>query len=552
MSDLKQTMRKIEKVRVRRGTDEQGKPYVSFEFASRSGATSIRPLSLADLNVDPAALYRAAGEAGISLGSARAKARLRQLADTLPKESAFTVATKVGWNRHGTYVSPSRIYGESRRNVIPALDKILRPGRWTPRGSLSRWKRALRRAGKRNPYVIFASCVPFLPPLLQLLDLEGVGFMTVGSSSTGKSKVTHLAASVWGGDRESKRGFLDTWGVTHSGLEPLSLQARDGFLAIDETKLANTGRGQQASLLADAVFRLVSGSEKVTFSGSRSETDWRLVYWTSSNQTLREILESGGAEYDESYAVRLIELPVFGTSGVFHHIPDGMAPADFADKIEQDSRSNYGAAIDAFLRDLVARRRENKSALVEWLRARMATMNTALAITGDHGSVARVAKYFAATYAAARLAQEIGILPWSTRDIRRSIVACYKAHRRHVASQASTSDPLDELNGYIGANLPQALDVRKGYALAKDGEIVRAPLILLPSKSRDVEVDFAMSSEAFEQAFGERARALLRALKRQGLLRHDQGKLTIKRQIRRGRRDRVYCISGRAHRGQAS
>jgi hypothetical protein len=82
-------------------------------------------------------------------------------------------------------------------------------------------------------------------------------------------------------------------------------------------------------------------------------------------------------------------------------------------------------------------------------------------------------------YAAAALAIDYQILPWSKKELWKALVTCERAHVDHVARFVSSApsvnrrlrpvDPLDSLRQHVLKNRPKFVDLRNGLVVRSTG-----------------------------------------------------------------------------------
>ena len=528
------------------GRDAAGKRYVDLSILDARGREFRDVASLAGMTNDPRALIEGAANAGIVvMTTPRQRKLLRKIEDALNKVDTtdavdFEVVSKVGW--HGQrFVTPHWVYGIQRRKIRAALAHIKRSNRWCPRGDLGTWQQMMATAGRGNNLVIFAACAAFAAPLLSLVRLEGATIVLVGPTRTGKSSLSWLISSVWGGDPNFKTGYMDSWKATVGSLEEIAAQSRDSLLVLDDTQQLAGGRGSRADTLAEAIFTLSSGIQKARLTNEGPIADWRVIVWATANDSMRKILADGGRRYDDSMAARMIELSATRRLGVFDEIPEGFDPASFSKWIVEQSNLHYGEAIDSYLRRLTLDRRLDEDGLVDWVKARMASQKARLGIDGTHGLKDSIGDIFALIYAAGQLARKYGILPWSAAGIRRAVLDIYASYQSSTAHDSVASDPIAYVRNTIERLRGEFVELRD----LSDGDSDRVTNALgLLGSSRRGEGEFIFLPEQFERTFGGSfgVDTLLVHLKNAELLKCDKGYQT-KRTVA-GSRERVYCLDG--------
>ena len=150
----------------------------------------------------------------------------------------------------------------------------------------------------------------------------------VDRTSVGKVTPLLMASSVWGGMPGRSGGFMETWATTVEGAERLMLQHSDGFLALDETNLADKAK----RVIREVIFRLAAGRQKVRYTDTGVTVSRRLVFLSSSNEPLAQLLAGSAGRVIRAAEVRLLSVPARASEkfGIFDRLPDGFAHSSAA------------------------------------------------------------------------------------------------------------------------------------------------------------------------------------------------------------------------------
>src|SRR5262249_16728972 len=108
----------------------------------------------------------------------------------------------------------------------------------------TRWPHRVR----CNSYLVLGLSCAFAGPLLEPLNIPGLGIHYFGVSTTGKSTALAVAASAWGQEK-----FAISWSATINGLEAAAMNRSSTLLVLDEShqvdpKVLDGGVTNQCSL----------------------------------------------------------------------------------------------------------------------------------------------------------------------------------------------------------------------------------------------------------------------------------------------------------------
>ena len=121
------------------------------------------------------------------------------------------LVNRIGWHKIGerdVFVLPSQVIGDPPGRVIyEANDK--RHEDYSVRGTLSDWRDAVSIPAGQHPLPTLAISASLAGPLLHFAGLESGEIHLFGNSSTGKTTLLKLAASVWGNG-----GLVHSWRAT--------------------------------------------------------------------------------------------------------------------------------------------------------------------------------------------------------------------------------------------------------------------------------------------------------------------------------------------------
>lgn len=343
----------------------------------------------------------------------------RRVADYIargkPDVMAHCVA-RTGWHCD-VFAMPRETFGDSEAE--PVIFQTAAPDGVAlgQAGTLARWTETVAAPCAGNSRLVLALSCAFAGPCIGLLNAEGGGVHLKGPSSTGKTTAAAVAASAYG-----PPAFVRTWRQTDNALEGVAALHSDMLLILDEIgQLDPKHAGAVAYLLANG-----QGKGRSHRDGSpRAISTWRVLFLSTGEVGLSDLVTQGGGKVRAGQEVRVIDLAADAGAGlgVFDAVPSGTTPGAFADALKRAAAANYGTALPAFLRALVADPEKARSVLRE--------MRESLAhdLAGDDadGQVRRVADRLALIGAAGELATAYGLTGWAPEESECAIRACFAA-----------------------------------------------------------------------------------------------------------------------------
>lgn len=181
-------------------------------------------------------------------------------------------------------------------------------------GDLDIWLAIANRAmALPTPMVILLAASA--PPLLSIIGASNFVMETAGTTSTGKTTVQRLAASIWGcPDERAEASCLHTWDTTRVWVERVGGLLNGMPLILDDTKrlFASLTKDQARSMVNSVIYAYASGKGRGRGSvqGTQRTGAFRSVLISSGEQACTESSsDHGGAR------ARVLSLwgPPFGT-----------------------------------------------------------------------------------------------------------------------------------------------------------------------------------------------------------------------------------------------
>ncbi|WP_406237197.1 DUF927 domain-containing protein [Acetobacter orientalis] len=369
---------------------------------------------------------------------------------------------KAGWreaNGHSVFLLPNgEVVGSAmgRREYVPVLDSA-GSDRFKQRGTLEEWQQNVARHAKKNHNLMLVLCAAFASPLIKFREsFKSLGgFHFVGSSSIGKSTLLTAAASVWGPGRGGTDGQVRSWKSTGNAFENTAEASSDTFLALDELGQA------PARTIGETVYALANGVGKERMysdTKSRKVKEWNLMFVSSGEKTLEEMMASAGQVMKGGQELRFtnIEADAGAGFGVFNELNGFASSRDFAERMNANAAKYYGTAARCFLKRLAADAESGRIKELIELYEGMSIFH-GFELNEDEvkiGQLARAKNKFMLAAIAGELAIEYGVLPFEQCDALKS---CGKMMREwikknNVTSTSEEKQALDAISNYLLVN----------------------------------------------------------------------------------------------------
>jgi len=350
----------------------------------------------------------------ISPGSSIRRLLVEYITNAETAERARCVL-RTGWHEQ-CFVLPHKVFGSVNETVLLQSDNHI-SSEYCSSGSLIEWQEHIASLCVGNSRLIFSASLAFAAPLLKIARVESGGFHLRGQSSTGKTTVLLVAASIWGG-----KNYVQNWRATDNGLEGLAAQHNDTLLILDElSQIDPKHAGEVAYMLANG-----QGKARASKSGStKQRLNWRLIFLSSGEISLASHMLEAGKSFRAGQEVRMVDVPADAgcNAGVFeklHVFSDG---AIFSEMLKINCDKYHGIAGEKFLEQLVS---------IEALSLHTSIQNIQAEFMCDlsdcaHGQVKRVLQRFALVAVAGELATEFGITGWKKGVAVQAAKTCFHA-----------------------------------------------------------------------------------------------------------------------------
>ncbi|PYF10389.1 uncharacterized protein (DUF927 family) [Rhodobacter viridis] len=366
------------------------------------------PVLNADLTRRAAEVLARLHDCGLVLGVGKgSKDRLLQLLQRWKPQARLTSVSRLGWagETFDSFVIGSDVIGDAKVLPMPALGNG--PARHlVQKGTIDTWRSEIGRKCDGNPLMMLAVSLAFSGPLLALLGEIGGGLHFRGTSSSGKTTLLRLAASVWG-----SRELIGQWRATSNGLETTAAALNDMLLPLDEIAEISP------RALHEAIYMLANGKAKSRMTKDATLADtasWRLAIISSGEISVEEKLKEARLDAKTGHEVRLIDIEAdTRTWGVFDILHDAKNAAAFADMLRNAANACHGAVGREFVRRLSKLTRTGFATQIEALVRALASSWVGTLPSAPDGQIQRVARRFAIIAVAGRLATGMKLTGWS-------------------------------------------------------------------------------------------------------------------------------------------
>jgi len=371
----------------------------------------------------------------------RARERLKNYVWMAKPERKVRSVTQIGWQGN-CFVYPEESIGAAGEEEVFFYSESPIEHKLKARGTLAEWRAHVAAPCAGNSRMVFAVSCAFAAAMLYPLGHECIGFHYRGLSSTGKTTALRAAGSVWGGGGPT--GFLETWRSTANGLEAKAALHNHALLCLDEISQVPEKE------VGDIIYFLGNGAAKsrmTKYISARATITFRLVYLSTGERSLSELMRAVGKQTKGGQELRLAEIATDAEKGMgmFETIHQAAAPDQFAKQVTQATADYYGTAAPAFLA-YVAEHMTNAIGAVRHVQDQFVG---ALVPAAAAGEVHRLGSTFGLIAGAGELAAEIGITGWKKGEASRAAKRCYMSWV--------------ETRGGIGA-----MDIEHGIAAVRD------------------------------------------------------------------------------------
>jgi hypothetical protein len=385
--------------------EHSGQWALVLKFNNRVGRPQEVNLTFANILSDPGKTIAALANAGLKIdGDKDRKARLFTcLSRVETSEHIMTV------NQPGTYegavVTPigkvvngdaDKLRLRNHRTALTVKDR-------SQKGSLDQWKLTVAEAlGLIDFHGPVIMATGFAGTLVELLGIDTIALIFFGGSSSGKSFMQKLAATI-DANPASKMGLFHTGNMRVAGLERALASASGACLHLDDL-LKNM---PDPKLLPQLPFLLQGGvgNTRGTADGGEQDTKhWRCTATATMEEKYATAMQRAVKDsYVSGQDVRMIPISLSGAK--VQTTKEGRSTIK---RLEQQMAKNYGWARELFVKTVMDIGDDRILEMIE------EEADKILALGADDNLRARAAYALAVCVVAGRIAQQINLLPEET------------------------------------------------------------------------------------------------------------------------------------------
>jgi len=441
-------------------------------------------------------------------------------------------AGRLGWfdsqDSKAVFILPAQILGRPTEEIVYQPDVPMHASDTLhAQGSLREWQEGVADLCRGNPVLMFAVMVGLAGPLLKLCQEQSGGFHLYGVTTAGKTTAAQVAASVWGCAADPQEGpevtSIRKWYTTGNALESLAEVHNDTLLTLDEISEVDPNE------LGRIIYQLAGGLSKGRANaggGLRAMRAWRLLFFSTGEKSVRQMLSQVGQDQKGGQRVRLPDIPADNTDDGSRAIvmdPHGKDPKDFIQDLKAACAASYGLAGPVFVAQLIAWAEAlGTSVLSGQLREELRQIEGTIANKVEGGlppEGRRVLRRFSLVALAGYRAAMANVLGWTVDEIL--LAVCHVANR-WIADQGQERSELERALGHLRDQLIKHAARFRWFESSDKGPARD----LLGFRVKDY---YLVTESGMRELCGEHdMRSILRALKTQGYLWHDKDRLTKK------------------------
>ncbi len=334
---------------------------------------------------------------------------------------------RTGWH-DSVFVFPNQTIGDKGEHVF--FQSEVQSKDYQQAGTLNDWRDQVATLCSGNSRLVLAVSSAFAAMLLHHSGIESGGIHFVGESSSGKTTLLRVAASVFG-----SANYLNRWRGTINGLEALASLRSDTLLILDElAQIDAKEAGEIAYMLANGSGKIRAGKS----GSSRQRQDWRLLFLSAGEVGLAQHMLEADKKIRAGQEVRLIDIPAEADKclGVFENLHSFGSAAAFSNALTRVSATYYGSAAISFLKRIT--QSECLTRLPTLIKVVCDRFLNKHLPKDSNGQVYRVCERFGLIAAAGELATDLSITGWFSGEAEKAASECFNVwleHRGNVGNQ---------------------------------------------------------------------------------------------------------------------
>lgn len=376
-----------------------------LEWHDADGVKHTQALSMEFFQSDGVELRKDLANQGVVIApSGKARNLLQSYLMSYPTAKRALCVERAGWH-DDVYVLPNKQIGQHKNSDLVVYQTTQGvESNYQNKGTLEQWQNNISMPIASHSKLVVAMCSAFAGQLLTPLEQQtGAGIHFKGQSSKGKTTALYVACSVWGNPERHHK----TWRSTGNALEHTAYSYNDSFLGLDEI-----GEISNPKELGNIVYMLANGKGKARLTKqitARAPYKWKLIFMSTGEKSLKEIMQESGQKTKLGQEVRLIDIDVDQSEyGLFDQIDFAEDGAKQSRQLVERSNQFYGVAGMVWLDYLTS----NKDKVMVQAKQLLEQYNLELIADIQQGHISRVANTFALLAVAGELATQAGITGW--------------------------------------------------------------------------------------------------------------------------------------------
>ena len=258
-------------------------------------------------------------------------------------------------------------------------------------------------------------------PLLDLAkaELDGVNFS--GTSSSGKSTAGQFIGASLFGDPEK---YAIKWWMTANAIEGACALYNDLPLIVDELGQATP------SEIGELIYHVAGGVGKQRLdvqSVLKRSSRFRNKLLSTGEVTVAERMRDAGKTMKAGQEIRMVDIPVSGTYGLFEKLYGHKSARQFADVLRKNTYRYYGTVGREFISHIAENWGAVKSNLDSKLPIYSRYLEKGVSDMTPTDPENRVVNRWALAVFAGELASELGLTGWKRNEAKESVLSALRS-----------------------------------------------------------------------------------------------------------------------------